>query len=43
MFVIGIVGLVGGSEKKLVGIVLFGWSNWLYIDVEMFVFKGDCE
>ncbi|MBN3775049.1 CinA family protein, partial [Burkholderia sp. Se-20378] len=31
----------GGSEKKPVGTVSFGWSNRLHTDVETLVFKGD--
>ena len=36
-------GPAGGSEKKPVGTVSFGWSNRLHTDVETLVFKGDRE
>lgn len=39
----GIAGPDGGSEKKPVGTVSFGWSNRLHTDVETLVFKGDRE
>lgn len=41
--VTGIAGPAGGSEKKPVDTVSFGWSNRLHTDVETLVFKGDRE